>query len=38
MDVFLQGFYSDRFGEGVVYIVKDFNFVDWESLDFVKVM
>lgn len=38
MDVFLQGFYSDRFGEGVVHIVKDSNPVDRESLDSAKVM
>lgn len=35
---FLQGFYSDRFGEGVVHIVKDSNPVDRESLDSAKVL
>lgn len=34
---FLQSFYSDRFGEGVVHIVKDSNPVDRESLDPTKV-
>ncbi|XP_052686723.1 dedicator of cytokinesis protein 7-like isoform X3 [Crassostrea angulata] len=32
----LEGFYSDRFGEGVVHIVKDSNPVDRESLDSAK--
>nr|XP_022315801.1 dedicator of cytokinesis protein 7-like isoform X2 [Crassostrea virginica] len=32
----LESFYSDRFGEGVVHIVKDSNPVDRESLDPTK--
>ena len=37
VNCFLQSFYSDRFGEGVVHIVKDSNPVDKESLDPTKV-
>ena len=37
VNCFLQSFYSDRFGEGVVHIVKDSNPVDRESLDPTKV-